>query len=290
MGPMSAGHEQLLRVALAQVDCALGDVEENARRARAAIEEARAGGANMIIFPELSLTGYALGAVRDDVALRTDDPTITALAAAANDLGVVLGFVEDGPVHTYNSAIYLEGGSAVHVQRKAYLPTYGRFEEHKHFSPGQTLRAFDSRWGRAALLICNDAWQAPLTFLAVHDGARILIVPSCSSLAPEAGTDPALIESDWRDLCRFHARFLQTYVIFVNRVGEEAGVTFWGGSHVVDPWGRVVAEAPRGEPALVLADLDLAAVRQARRQLPLVKEARLDLLIREFHRLADGAP
>ena len=289
MSPMSGGQDQVLRVALAQVDCVLGDVEENARRAQAVIEEARAGGANLVVFPELSLTGYALGAVNDDVALRTDDPTITALAESAGDLGVVLGFVEDGPVHTYNSSIYLEGGAAVHVQRKAYLPTYGRFEEHKHFTPGQTLRAFDSRWGRAALLICNDAWQPPLAFLAVHDGARILIAPACSSLAPDAGVEPAIIERDWRDLLHFYARFLQTYVIFVNRVGEEAGVTFWGGSHVVDPWGRVVAEAPRCEPALVLADLDLAAVRQARRHMPLVKEPRLDLLIREFHRLADGA-
>jgi predicted amidohydrolase len=289
VSPVGAGNERVLRVALAQVDCALGDVQENALRARAAIEEARAGGANVVVFPELSLTGYALGAVSDDVALRTDDPTISALAAAADDLGVVLGFVEDGPVHTYNSAIYLEGGSAVHVQRKAYLPTYGRFEEHKHFSPGQTVRAFDTRWGRAALLICNDAWQPPLAFLAVHDGARVLIAPACSSLSPGAGTDPAVIESDWRDLLRFHARFLQTYVIFVNRVGEEAGVTFWGGSHVVDPWGRVVAEAPTHEAALVVAELDLGAVRQARREMPLVKEPRLDLLIREFRRLADGA-
>lgn len=289
MSPTRGGHDQVLRVALAQVDCVLGDVVENARRARAVIEEARAGGANLVVFPELSLTGYALGAVSEDVALPTDDPTITALAESAGDMGVVLGFVEDGPVHTYNSSIYLEGGAAVHVQRKAYLPTYGRFEEHKHFTPGQTLRAFDSRWGRAALLICNDAWQPPLAFLAVHDGARILIAPACSSLAPDPGVDPEVIEQDWRDLLHFYARFLQTYVIFVNRVGEEAGVTFWGGSHVVDPWGRMVAQAPRSEPALVLADLDLAAVRQARRQMPLVKEARLDLLIREFHRLADGA-
>lgn len=75
---------------------------------------------------------------------------------------MVLGFVEQGSVRTYNSAIFLERGAAIHVQRKIYLPTYGRFEEHKHFSPGPTLRAFDTQLGRFALLICNDVWQPPL--------------------------------------------------------------------------------------------------------------------------------
>ena len=277
-----------MRLALAQLDCALGDVQENARRASAAIDEARQQGADLVVFPELNLTGYALGSVSDDVALRPDSPTIMRLAEEAGDMGLVLGFVEDGPVHTYNSAIYLERGVQIHLQRKTFLPTYGRFEEHKHFSSGQSLRAFDSALARFALLICNDVWQPPLPFLAIHDGARVLLVPSCSSLEADAGTDPAEVQSDWRTLLCFHARFLQSYMVFVNRVGEEAGVNFWGGSMVVDPWGRVVAEAPRHTAAVVLADLDLDAVRRRRREMPLVKEGRLSLLQREFGRLADA--
>jgi predicted amidohydrolase len=284
---LSAGRGSRLRVALAQVDCALGDVQENVRRARAVIDEARDLAADLVVFPELSLTGYAVGTVSDDVAIPPDDPAILALGEAAAGMGVVVGFVEDGPVHTHNSAAYLEGGSIVRVQRKAYLPTYGRFEEHKHFTAGPSLRAFDTGWGRAALLICNDAWQPPLPFLAVHDGARTLIVPACSALAADSG-DPAEIERDWNDLLRFHARFLQTHVVFVNRVGTEAGVTFWGGSQVLDPWGRVIAQAPRGEPAVTLAELDLDAVRRRRREMPLVKEPRLELLRRELDRLADA--
>src|SRR5215217_3571504 len=92
-------------------------------------------------------------------------------------VALVVGCVEQGPVQTYNSALYLEDGAVVHVQRKTHLPTYGRFEEHKHFSQGPALRAFDTRLGRMALLICNDAWQPALAFLAVHDGARALVVP-----------------------------------------------------------------------------------------------------------------
>jgi predicted amidohydrolase len=278
-----------LRVALAQVDCVLGDVAENTRRARDAIARARADGADLVVFPELSLTGYALGTVTEDVALTLDDPAIETLAAAADGVGAVIGCVEHGRVQTYNSALYLEDGAVAYVQRKTHLPTYGRFEEHKHFSQGPGLRAFDTRLGRFALLICNDAWQAPLAYVAAHDGARVLIVPACSSLEPGSGTDPAEIERDWSDLLRFHARFLQAWVVFVNRVGEEAGLTFWGGSQVVDPWGRVVAQAPRGEAALVHAEIDLGAVRRRRRELPLLKEPRLGLVRREVARLLDDA-
>jgi predicted amidohydrolase len=282
---MTAGRDRTVRVALAQVDCTLGDVEQNARRAREIVARARAQGADLVVFPELSLTGYALGTVTDDVALSADDDAVAGVAEAAQGVAVVVGLVEQGPVQTYNSALYLEDGAVVHVQRKTHLPTYGRFEEHKHFSQGPALRAFDTRLGRMALLICNDAWQPALAFLAVHDGARVLVVPACSSLEPGAGTDPAEVERDWSDLLRFHARFLQAYVVFVNRVGEEAGLTFWGGSQVVDPWGRTAALAPRGEPALVLAELDLGAVRRRRRELPLLKDPRLGMLRREVDRL-----
>jgi predicted amidohydrolase len=282
---MTAGRDRTLRVALAQVDCVLGDVAENVRRARDLVARARAQGADLVVFPELSLTGYALGAVTEDVALAVDDDAIAELAEAARGVGVVVGCVEQGAVQTYNSALYLEDGGVAHVQRKTHLPTYGRFEEHKHFSQGPALRAFDTRLGRFALLICNDAWHPALPFLAVHDGARVLVVPACSSLERASGTDPAEIERDWGDLLRFNARFLQAWIVFVNRVGEEAGLAFWGGSQVVDPWGRVVAAAPRGEPALGVADLDLGAVRRRRRELPLRKDPRLGLLRREVDRL-----
>jgi predicted amidohydrolase len=287
---VSAGSgNSTVRVALAQVDCALGDVAENVRRSHEAIARARDEGADLVVFPELSLTGYALGGVTEDVSIALDDPAIAGLAAAADGIAAVVGCVESGRVHTYNSALYLDGGAIVHVQRKTHLPTYGRWDEEKYFSRGAALRAFDTRLGRSAILICNDAWQAPLAYLAVHDGARLLIVPASSSLMVADGTDPAELERDWADLLRAHARFLQAWVVFVNRVGEEAGVTFWGGSRVVDPWGNVVAQAPRGEPALVHADLDVGAVRRRRREMPLLKEPRLGLIRREVDRLLDGA-
>lgn len=269
-----------MRVALAQMEPALGEVEENARRAGEVVRAARSEEADLVVFPELTLTGYSLGRVSDDVARAVDDPEIAGLAEAADGLGCVVGFAEAGRVHTYNSAAYLERGAVRHVHRKLYLPTYDIWEERKHFTPGDSMRSFDTDIGRVAILICSDAWQPALAVLAVQDGARVLIVPANST-----GRRPA-IEEEWRDVNRFYARMLECYVVFVNRVGDEPGLGFWGGSHVYDPWGELVAEAPTDEPALISVDLDLGGVRRRRREMPLVKEARLALLSRELERLA----
>jgi predicted amidohydrolase len=274
-----------MRVALVQSHPVLGDLDANAAAAQEAIEEATAGGAGLVVFPELALTGYAVGEVDGDLTRRASDPVLLGLAAAAGDAGVLIGFHEDGGRSNYNAAAYYEGGRLVHVHRKLYLPNYGIFDERKYFSPGQTMRAFATRWGGMATLICNDAWQPQLPFLAVQDGAQVLLVPTASaqSLFPQHYD---AVEY-WRDLTRFYGRMYQSYVVFVNRVGVEGDLHFWGGSHVVDPWGEVVAAAPEEREALVYADLDLDRVRHRRREVPLVREARLALLEREIRRLVD---
>lgn len=281
MSPSS--EDRTLRVALAQIDPALGEVEGNLHLVREHIARARAEAADLVVFPELTLSGYSLGQVDDDVALSIDGPELAALAEESGALSCVVGFPEAGRLHTHNSAAYLERGQLRHVHRKLYLPTYDIWEERKHFTPGSAMRAFDTDVGRVAILICSDAWQPALAVVAIQDGAQVLIVPANStSLRPA-------IPQDWRDINRFYARQLECYVVFVNRVGDEAGLSFWGGSHVYDPWGELVAEAPVGEPALVTTELDLDAVRRRRREMPLVKEARLALLSRELERLAaDG--
>ncbi len=275
-----------MRIALAQVDPSLGELHRNVARARAAIAEATAGGADVIVFPELSLSGYALGAAAEDVALRADDPVIDELAAAAGDRSLLIGFPEltrGGRV--YNSAAYFEAGRLVHIHHKLYLPTYNEFEERKHFNTGSTMRAFDTSFGRAAILICNDAWQPALAFVATQDGAELLLIPADSGHSNPLELD---VRAYWRDIARLYARLFQCYVVFVNRVGEEAGRRYWGGSHVLDPTGALVCEAPEDrESILVSPDLDLGAVRRRRHRLPLVREARLALVTRELNRLID---
>ena len=275
-----------MRVALAQIECILGDVDENLRRAKEVVGEAKDRGADLVVFPELSLAGYALGELSNEVAIEAESKPIISLAEEAGETAVVVGFCEEGRgFHLYNSVAYLEGGSLLHVHRKLYLPNYRIYEERKHYNPGQSMRAFDTSLGRMAMLICNDAWQPFLPFIAVQDGAQVLIIPANSGLYPY----PELLDTKeyWRDITRFYARMLESYVVFVNRVGEEGDLTFLGYSHVVDPWGRVVAEGPGREEALITADIDLGNVRRRRREVPLVKEARLALLSKELNRLAE---
>jgi len=274
-----------MRVALVQMQPALGDLEGNLASACRLITRAREGGADLVVLPELCLTGYAVGRVDDDLALPADHPSLLALAAASGDAGVLLGFQEDSGRSSHNSAAYYEGGLLRHVHRKLYLPTYGIFDERKHFSPGQQMRAFATRHARTAILTCNDAWQPQLAFVAVQDGARLLLMPTSSaqSLFPERYDSPTY----WKDITRFYARMFQVFVIFVNRVGAEGKLQFWGGSHVVDPWGNLVAEAPLDQETLICADIDMATVRRRRREVPLVKEARLGMVLREMNRLVD---
>jgi len=275
-----------MRIAWAQVACTLGDIDANVERAENAIEAARGEGADLVVFPELNLCGYSVGEISDDLAMRVDDPRMIRLSEQAGPMGVLLGFSEVGSgLHTYNSAVYLRAGNVVHVHRKLYLPTYGLFEERKHFSPGQHMRAFETGHARTAILTCNDAWQPQLAFVAVQDGARLVLMPTSSaqSLFPERYDSPTY----WRDITRFYARMFQVFVLFVNRVGEEGKLRFWGGSHLVDPWGSLVAEAPMGEESLQCVEIDTDAVRRRRREVPLVKEARLGLVLREMRRLVE---
>jgi predicted amidohydrolase len=276
-----------VRITLAQVDAALGDVDANAERAEQAVAEAVDDGSEMVVFPELHLTGYSIGGVPHDVSMRADDPRLARIARRAGGAGVLTGFVEDGPgIHTYNTAGYFAGGELVHLHRKLYLPTYMSFEERKHFTPGPNLRAFPGAGAtRMAVLLCNDAWQPQLAFLATQDGARVLLVPAASAQSnfPEHYDS----RNYWRDITRFYARMFQLFVVFVNRVGTEGDLRFWGGSHIVDPWGEIVADAPEGEEHLITVDIDLSDVRRRRRAIPLVKEARLGLISREVTRLLD---
>jgi len=272
---------QMVQIAVAQMDCVLGDPTANLLRAREAISDAAPQGADLVMFPELTLHGYALGKVGGDRSIRADDPRLTSLTQSGVD--VLVGFHEDGGVRRYNSAAYLAPDGVRHVHRKLYLPNYLVWEERKQASPGQSVRAFNTRIGRVATLICNDAWQPVLPWLAAQDGAEVLLVPANSATGP--GSESVDVIGYWDELLRFIARMQQCWVIFCNRVGTEAGARFWGGSRILDPSGQVAAQAALWEPGLVVADIDVPAARRHRHELPLLAEARLGLIERELARL-----
>jgi predicted amidohydrolase len=279
-----------MRVALAQTAPVFGDVAANVAVAEAWIGGAREAGADLVVFPELSLTGYAVTAIAAEVAMSADDAILGRLAERAGEMSAVVGFVERGEDgYVYNSAAYLAGGSILHVQRKTHLPNYSRWVEGNCFAPGEQLRAFPTSHGTAAVLVCHDAWQPALALLAALDGAQLLIVPACSGAAAGPGETEELA-LDWATLLNHHARFAQVHVAFANRVGDEGDARFWGGSCVLDPFGAVLAAGPRDVPAMVLAELDPTAVERRRDEIPLVTRVRLDLLSREFGRLGRDLP
>ncbi len=278
-----------LRVGLAQIGAVLGDVERNLESHLRMISEAKAQHIELLCFPELSLTGYLLKDLAQDVALSVEDNNalLQPLIAASQDLDLLVGFPERDRRHRfYISAAYLSRGEIVHTHRKVYLPTYGMFEEGRYFAPGSQLRAFDTRLGRVGVLICEDFWHMSSAYSLWLDGADILLFVSASpgrGLSPEAALGSSLsVEM----INQTYATFLTNFVLHCNRVGFEDGLNFWGGSTIFGPDGKLIARAPYFEEYLLTADLDLGSLRRVRVQLPLLRDERAGLLAQEMARMA----
>ena len=276
----------IFKVGLAQIAPILGDMDANLRIHLDAVGEARAKGVDLLIFPELALTGYALGDRAFDVAIRATaaDPVFAQLLAASENLDLVTSFVEVDERHRhYITAVYLSGGRLVHRHRKVYLPTYGLFNESRVFTPGDSVRAFDTRFGRVGLLICEDMWHASLPYVLWQDGADILILISASA---EHGQGEALGTADKvLAMTRAYALLFTDFVIHVNQTGEDAIGRYWGGSLVYGPDASILIEGPREETAVVGGEIDTARLAPARRALPLLRDERAGLALRELGRI-----
>lgn len=282
----------VLRLALAQIEPILGDVEANVASHLRLAREARRRGADLLVFPELSLTGYRLQDLVAEVALPLDRPAVLRpLIEASRQVSMVVGLVEESERHQYyNTAVYLEGGRIRHVHRKVYLPTYGMFEEGRYFTAGETLRAFRSRSGRFGILICEDLWHSSTSLVLAQDGADYLLVISNSPTQGIDSSDALANQSTWKNLLSVTAQMQTVYVAWVNRVGFEDGVNFGGASCIIDPFGRTTARASLLEPELLISDLDRAVLRRARTTYPLLRDERLSLLSREIRRLIERPP
>src|SRR6187399_2102925 len=283
------GRMQTVRVALAQIAPALGQFDANLARHQELIREARSKGADLVVFPELGLTGYQLQDLAAEVAIRLDDPRLADLAAATKDLSVIVSFVEESGDHRlFIAAALLEDGEIRHVHRKLFLPTYGLFDERRFFAPGDILRAVPSRLGVGmGMAICEDFWHLTVPQLLALDGAQILVnVSSSPGRDLAARNDVGLgTATSWRTLMRTYAQLTGSFVVFVNRVGVDETMTFWGGSEVIGPSGAAVFSAPFFEDDLYLVDVNLDEVRRERIALPLLRDERLELQARELGRI-----
>ena len=284
-------------LALAQIAPVLGDLAQNLALHEVKIAESKAAGADLVIFPELSLTGYQLQDLAPEVAMRRTDPRLDSLARlTSGGPSAVVSFVESTDDHRlFAAAALLEGGVVRHVARKCYLPTYGLFDERRFLAAGDAIRATRASLGGRSdqgdvgvgIGVCEDFWHPTLPAILAQDGAELLInVAAGPARGASVDADQGLgSAASWGTLLRATAALTTSYVAFTNRVGVDESLIFWGGSRVIGPDGVVIAEAPLFDEALLLTEIDLDEVARARSALPLLRDERLELTRREFDRI-----
>lgn len=271
---------------LAQIKPKLGCIADNLKTIEVEIAKAREAGADLIVFPELALTGYFLKDLVPEVALRVDSPEIMRLIELSRGISIAVGFVEEtDDYHFFNSALYLEDGAIRHLHRKVYLPTYGLFDEQRYLARGESFRAFDTKLGRFGMLICEDMWHLSASYILAMDGATTVL---CLSSSPSRGIEGDSLgsASAWQKLVSTTALFLNYRVLYCNRVGFEDGVNFWGGSEYVAPSGESVVRGKLLEEDSVTAMVDEGALRRERIFSPMIRDENLFVTMQELRRIA----
>ncbi len=280
-----------ITVGAAQIATPPEEIETNLETHLEMIARARAQAVDLLVFPELSLTGYTLSDDSYRLARSRHDKVVRQIAEASQGMTTQFGFIEEGPgAQFYNATLAVRDGKIEHLHRKVNLPSYGKLDENKHFATGRFMETamLDDVW-RYAILICADAWNPALIHLAAMNGATLLSIPISSSIDAVDGefSNP----HGWDLAIRFYAMTYGMPVIMTNRVGVEGAAEFWGGSAIIDAHGRIIEQAG-DQQELIIAELDYAQVRQARFNLPTVRDSNFALIQREVNRLSEvlGVP
>lgn len=281
-----------MKVGVYQIDPVLLDVKANLENTIQILEEAKEQHVDLVIFPELSLTGYFVGQRYHDVALRLDSPQIDKLRKATKGVAAVVGFIEESrAMNFYNSALVAVDGEILFTYRKLNLPNYGVFEERKIFSTGKHVQVFKLKGFTISPLICNDLWHPSLPYLAVTQKADVFITMFNSSQG-SMGNEFSNIES-WSIINRFYSRVFGVYNLCANRVGcevfenigsddgestdaaplavDDNPFRFWGGSEIINPFGLPIATAALYDTDVIFADISRDLIRKKRILLPYLK-------------------
>ncbi|MDQ3019703.1 MAG: hypothetical protein M3R36_03910 [Bacteroidota bacterium] len=278
-----------MKAAVAQVTCVIGDIEKNIKHHLEFCDEAIKNKADLIVFPELSLTGYSLKDLNFVISLELDNTKVLdELKAKSKKISIICGLAEeDQNFSIYNSGIFISDGEIKFSHRKIYPPTYGLFEEFRYFSRGSECKAHETKFGKIGLLVCEDMWHLSLPYTVTMDGAQIIvgIAASPTRLAANYSNEKFKNYEVNSEQHRAYARILSSYFIFCNRVGFEDGVNFWGGSEVVDPFGNVTAAAKLFDEDIIFAEINFEEVRRARHQARHFLDEDLDLTIKNLKRI-----
>lgn len=262
--------KQKFIIALAQINPALGDVDKNIKKHVDYINRALKKKADLVIFPELSLTGYSLKDLNAEVAVNPFmSEILKPLCEKSKKIDIICGGVEeDDNYGLFNSAFYISGGKVQFTHKKVYPPDYGMFEEIRYFSRGKSAENSSTQFGRLGILVCEDLWHMSLPLIQALNGAKVIITIAASPTRLELNTKSKTLKNYQinSEHHRSYARLLSLYTVFCNRVGYEDGVNFWGGSEVIDPFGNVTALGKFFDEDLVISEIDYNKVRRARQQ------------------------
>jgi len=269
-------NRKVLKVGIAQFQPELADLRANLEKLEGFIDRAVAEKVDLLVTPELALTGYPLGPWFSSASVGPSSETYRRLKEFSQRIPMVVGLIEETEdFEFFNSAVYLDKGHVRHLHRKIYLPTYREFDERRYFKAGWSVSAFDTPWCRMGILICGDAWHLTLPYLLCHDGADVIIVIAASAVS--GLTDEISSQDAWERMNRSYALTLSSFLVFSNLVGECGGKQFWGGSHVVLPDGGLLEQASLEEEGLLVASLNLKLLRKQRLILPFRRDDSLSL-------------
>lgn len=276
-----------MKIALAQISPKLGDLEQNFQIHIDYIQKAKKKNVDLLIFPELSLTGYTLKDMVEEIAVdpRTD-PLFKKLVGLCREISFVVGFVEEKEKGLfYNSAAFFSKGKIIHIHRKIYLPTYGMFEELKFFGQGKNFHSFTTPFGKAGMLICYDFLHISSSYLLFVGGSEIIIAISAAPGRGISDDDGYASARMWELMGEAVAHFFQSFVIYCNRVGFEDGKSFAGGSFIYNPGGQLVAKSPYVDEDFLVKDIDLEDIRRFRKNRPYRRDEKPEITLEAFKRI-----
>ncbi|MEM2994618.1 MAG: carbon-nitrogen hydrolase family protein [Candidatus Bathyarchaeia archaeon] len=262
-----------IKIALAQISCKLADKTENIKKMEETVAKARKQGANLVIFPELSLTGYV---VRDriyQIAEPIHGPSTQAMEdiAKKSKLYIIFGMPElseKTKATIYNTAVLVGPEGFIGKYRKIHLPTHSVFEEKRYFRQGYSTAVFDTKIGRIGLIICYDIFFPEISRLTRLKGAQLIACISAS---------PATRRTFFEALTMARAIENAVFLAYVNLAGIENGLQFWGGSRLIGPDGKILAQAKYDEEDLVTCDVNYKDIKAVETFVPTLKDLRPEL-------------
>lgn len=268
-------------LALAQISCEQGDKAENLKKMEKIVTKAKKHGADLVIFPELSSTGYVMRDQIYELAEKIPGPSTRIMEKAAKKEGAYIIFgipelSEKTQATLYNTAVLIGPEGLIGKYRKMYLPTHSVFEEKRYFRPGHQIAAMDTKLGKIGLIICYDIYFPEVTRLIRLEGAQLIVCISAS---------PGIRRTFFETLTLARAIENTSFLAFVNLVGVEDGLQFWGGSRLVGPDGKILVQARYDEEDFVIGEVNYADIRPVEAFVPTLRDLRPEL----FDKLKDAA-